>query len=192
MANNSKIVFFGETFMDLTADSVTPETLLEGATAHNAQGDPITGTCTFDADTSDATILVAEMLEGRTAYARGTKIEGTMPNRGSQSDTIKQKTEVKIIQQGYHDGSGTIKLSDTESAKIIPTNIRDGVTILGVTGTLEAGQECKATSVDATPSKDAQTILPPTGYTHITQVNLSAIPVTRTMNSAGGYTITIG
>lgn len=40
----SKVVFEGDTLLDLTADTVTPETLLKGATAHNAAGEAITGT----------------------------------------------------------------------------------------------------------------------------------------------------
>lgn len=39
----SKIVYAGDTLLDLTADTVTPETLLKGMTAHNATGELITG-----------------------------------------------------------------------------------------------------------------------------------------------------
>lgn len=39
----SKVDFAGNTLVDLTGDSVTPETLLEGATAHNAAGELIAG-----------------------------------------------------------------------------------------------------------------------------------------------------
>lgn len=40
----SKVVFDGDTLMDLTADTVSAETLAEGATAHDAAGNAITGT----------------------------------------------------------------------------------------------------------------------------------------------------
>lgn len=39
----NKVVIDDETKIDLTADSVTPQTLLKGVTAHNAAGDLITG-----------------------------------------------------------------------------------------------------------------------------------------------------
>lgn len=39
----SKIVYAGDTLLDLTEDTVTPETLLKGTTAHNAAGKLITG-----------------------------------------------------------------------------------------------------------------------------------------------------
>lgn len=39
----NKVVYGGTTLVDLTSDSVTPETLLEGTTAHNAAGERIVG-----------------------------------------------------------------------------------------------------------------------------------------------------
>ena len=39
----NKVEIDGETKLDLTADTVTPETLLKGATAHNAAGEAIVG-----------------------------------------------------------------------------------------------------------------------------------------------------
>lgn len=39
----NKVAINGEVKLDLTADTVTPETLLKGTTAHNAAGELITG-----------------------------------------------------------------------------------------------------------------------------------------------------
>lgn len=39
----NQVVLNGEVKLDLTADSVTPETLIKGMTAHNAAGELITG-----------------------------------------------------------------------------------------------------------------------------------------------------
>lgn len=39
----NKVIYSGQTLIDLTEDSVTPETLAEGVTAHNAAGERITG-----------------------------------------------------------------------------------------------------------------------------------------------------
>lgn len=47
MAQNpyvNKVVYGNDTLVDLTEDSVTANTLLEGETAHNAAGAPVTGT----------------------------------------------------------------------------------------------------------------------------------------------------
>lgn len=43
MANNKVQLSDGTTLMDLTQDTVTPQTLLSGATAHNAAGEQIVG-----------------------------------------------------------------------------------------------------------------------------------------------------
>ena len=82
MANQyvNKVIIGKEVKLDLTADSVTPDKLAKGITAHDKTGAPITGTSTKDVDSTDATVAVAEMLEGKTAYARGAKLTGTSAN----------------------------------------------------------------------------------------------------------------
>lgn len=46
MANNKIQLSNGDVLLDLTGDSVTPDTLLEGFTAHDAAGEPIVGALT--------------------------------------------------------------------------------------------------------------------------------------------------
>ena len=191
MANYiNKLVVGNETKFDLTADTVTTDKLLKGATAHDKSGAPITGTCTYDADTQDATVAVAEILEGKTAYARGSKLTGTMPNKGAVSGTIIDKTPY-TIPMGFHDGSGTVSIDTTESAKLIAGNIKKDITILGVTGTY-GGDTVKAQTKSVTPTMATQTVLPDEGFDYLSQVEVAAIPVTYAENSAGGQTCTIG
>ena len=130
---NSKIIFGGEVLIDLTADTVTEDKVLSGVTFHDKKGDTLEGTCSYDSDTSGDTAAVAEILAGKTAHARGRGLTGTMPNNGAVSGTIDTKTGEYTIAQGYHDGSGKVAISPQEQAKIIGTNIREGITILGVT-----------------------------------------------------------
>ena len=186
----NKLVVGNETKFDLTSDTVTADKLLKDITAHDKSGAPITGTCTFDADTQDATAAVAEILEGKTAYARGTKLTGTMPNKGAVSGTITDKTAY-TIPMGFHDGSGTVSIDATESAKIVAGNIKSGVTILGVEGTF-SGESVTAQTKSVTPTMSAQTVLPDEGYDYLSQVSVAAIPVNYSDNSAGGQTCTIG
>ena len=194
MANNeyiNKVIYGGNTLIDLTSDTVTADKILSGYTAHAASGAPITGNCSFDADTSDATAAVAEVLATKTFYKNGSKLTGTMPNRGAVTGTISTVDGTYTIQNGYHDGSGTVGISSTEQAKIIAENIRQGVEILGVTGTMSGSEDVNAQSKTVTPTTSSQTVTPDTGYNYLTQVTVNAIPYTETDNAAGGKTVTI-
>lgn len=188
----SKVIYGGKTLIDLTADSITKDKLLAGYTAHGADGEPIEGACTFDADTQDATAADAEILSGKIAYVRGVKKTGTMKNNGAVSVKISNKDDAIQIAQGYHDGSGTAALDDTEKAKLIPNNIREGVTLFGVPGEMSGSEGVNAQSKEVTSSTVDQTILPDSGYTHLAQVVVKAIPYVESDNSAGGKTVTIG
>ena len=192
MANYiNKLVVGNEVKFDLTGDTVAPNTLLTGATAHDKSGAQITGTCSYDSDTSDATVAVAEILKDKTAYARGAKIVGTMPNNGAKNYTISNLND-QTISLGFYDGSGKISIDSAEKAKIIPANIKNGVSILGVQGTMTGQEDLQVQSKTVAPTFTAQTILPDEGYDYLSQVVVSAIPMTESENTAGGLTLTIG
>ena len=194
MANEyvNKVVFGDETLIDLTGDTATASDVLSGKKFHLKSGAQSTGTCAYDANTSDATAAAAEILSTKTAYVAGNKITGSMPNRGAQTSTITTKAQSVTIQQGYHDGSGSVSISAAEQAKLIATNIRENITILGVTGTMSGSEDMDIEPAKTvTPSLTAQTILPASGYDGMAQVNVEAIPVTRTDNAQGGVTVTI-
>lgn len=188
----SKVIYGGETLIDLTADTITKDKLLKGCTAHGADGEVINGACEFDANTQDATATAAEILASKTAYNKGVKVTGTMKNNGAVSGKISTKAGKYTVPQGYHDGSGTVQIDATEQQKLVPANIRDGVTILGVEGTMSGSESVKAQSKTVTPSTVQQTVLPDTGYTHLSQVTVAKIPYVESDNSAGGKTVTIG
>lgn len=190
MANN-KVIFGSTVLIDLTADTVTKDKILASYTAHDASGATITGTCDYDVNSQDATVKVAEILSGQTAYARGTKLTGTMPNNGAVSLTISDADDSITVAQGYHDGSGTVSILPAEKAKLIAANIKQGITILGVTGTLEPSSAVKVHAKTVTPSINSQTVLPDAGYDYLSQVTVNAIPYVETENSAGGTTVTI-
>lgn len=186
----NKVIYGGETLIDLTGDTVDASHLLAGYTAHDKSGAVITGTNTFDSDTSDDTAAVAEILSGKTAHARGALLNGTMPNNGAASGTISTKDEQYTIPQGYHDGSGKVGISPAEKAKIVAGNIKSGVQILGETGTY-SGEAITAQSKTVTPTKAAFDVAPDTGYDYLSGVHVNAIPYVETDNSAGGKTATI-
>lgn len=192
MANSKIVLANGEVLIDLTSDTVVANKLLSGYTAHGKDGEKVTGTCTFDADTQDATATAAEILKGKTAYNKGEKVTGTMPNNGAVTGSIATKAGQYTIPQGYHDGSGKVGIDATEQAKIIASNIRAGVTILGVEGEMGGTEGANPQAKTVSPTFADQEVLPDEGYNYLSSVTVKAIKVTKTDNSAGGITVTIG
>lgn len=190
----SKVIYGGKVLIDLTADTIKEDKLLAGYTAHGADGEVINGTCTFDADTQDATAADSEILAGKSAYVKGVKKTGTMKNNGAIAATISSKDEVYTVPQGYHDGSGKVQLSETEKAKLIAENIRQGVTMFGVEGSMTGTEDANPQSVEVTPAITEQVILPDSeqGYNYLAQVTVKPIPYVESENTAGGMTVTIG
>lgn len=194
MANEyvSKVVLSnGTTLIDLTGDTISAADVINSKTFHDKSGAPLTGSCTYDADTSEDTAAVGEILAGRTAHARGALLTGTMTNNGAVTGTISTKAGQYTIPQGYHDGSGKVSIATAEQNKIIAGNIKSGVQILGVTGTY-SGEAITSQTKSATPTWATQTIQPDTGYDYLSAVNVAAIPISYSDNSAGGQTVTIG
>lgn len=189
----NKVIYGGSTLIDLTADTVTASDVLTGVKFHLPSGAQGTGSCAFDVDSSNCTATVAEVLATKTFAKAGSVLTGTMPNRGAVSGTISDKATPYTIPQGYHDGSGTVSIDSASATALVANNIREGVEILGVTGTMSGSENMKPQSKTVTPSSTAQTILPdsPT-YNCLSQVTVNAIPYTETDNAAGGKTVTIG
>lgn len=194
MANryNSKVVVDGEVLIDLTNDTVTADKLSRGVTAHDKSGAVISGTNTYDADTSDGTVSAGEVLYGEVCYSGGSRIVGTMPNKGTVSGEIATVTDEFAIPAGCHDGSGRVRIKATEKQKIIASNIKSGISILGVTGAY-GGETAKVqANKDVLPSFEEQIITSDVGYDYISQVTVKAISINRMDNAAGGVTVTIG
>lgn len=126
----NKVVYGSTVLVDLTADTVTPSALLEGYTAHKANGEIITGTFSPEGgsaivvteepdehggiikhitavDLSNDTITAEALLNGYTAHDRqGQAIVGTLIPQGVDvsEDTVTSAT----LLNGYtaHDASG--------------------------------------------------------------------------------------
>ena len=126
-------------------------------------------------DTSDATATVADILQGKTAYANGNKIEGTITLK--EAETIVPTTSDKTIAaKQYLKGAQTIK----GDSNLIEGNIKSGVSIFGVTGNYNGLNTADANAVEGdllagktayvngkkitgtAPAKEASTITPTT------------------------------
>ena len=193
MANNAyinKVIYGGNTLIDLTGDTVTAADVQNGKIFHLKDGSTTTGTNIWDAYTQDANATASEILSSKTAYVNRNKITGTMPNIGTTTLVISTTNEV-TIPQGYHDGGGKATIDNTELEKLIGSNIKNGVTILGVEGTLTGSELVSVTSKNVNPMITAQTYTPPTGYDYFSQFTVNAISYVESDNAAGGKTATI-
>ena len=190
-AHINKVVYAGNTLIDLTGDTVTRADVQSGKSFHLKDGSTTTGTNTWDAYTQDATATAAEILLNKTAYVNKVKVTGSMPNRGQQIISITSASTSVPISNGYHDGSGYATIDSTELSKLIPENIRESVTVLGITGTMSGSEDVHATTSIITPTTSTQVVTPPTGYNYFTQFTVNAIPYEETDNAAGGKTATI-
>ncbi len=92
--------------------------------------------------TSDATALASQMLYGVTAYVNGSKVIGTMQNRGSVgTQNLTEQGEEYTISAGYHNGLGKVKAT---ISNLVSGVIKAGVTVGGILGTYTADATAQA------------------------------------------------
>lgn len=115
-----------------------PSVVINGVTYQNVPEVDIPksggGTVKFY-DISESTVTAAHVLTGDVFVGSTGQDTGSMANNGSTGGTISTKAGTVTIPAGYTSG-GTVSISSTEQAKVIATNIKSGVTLLGVAGSL--------------------------------------------------------
>lgn len=121
-----------------SAASIVPEKIALGTTIFGVTGNVET------LNTEDANAVATDIRADKTAYVKGKKVVGTMPTYGSQ--TITPTTTNITLDEGYH--TNTLVRGD---ANLLPQNIKKGVTIFSITGTLDNTQS----GVDVEVSNDA-------------------------------------
>ena len=84
--------------------------------------------------TSDANAVAGNILSGKTAYVNGSKITGTISSKGAATYTP-GKSNQTIASGQYLSGTQTIK----GDSNLVASNIANGKTIFGVTGTYTGG-----------------------------------------------------
>lgn len=177
--------------------SATTDKVLKGETFTSSAGLKAVGTYVPPAagtDTSNATATNADILRGKTAYAKGALLTGTIDTKGS-SDLSASGSSV-TVPAGYYpsqvsksistatkatpsisaNSSGVITASYTQSAgyvtsgtvsatknateldsNLIASNIKSGVKILGVTGTVTEGTDTSSATATASDIASGKT-----------------------------------
>ncbi|MBR2745325.1 MAG: hypothetical protein IKD99_01220 [Erysipelotrichaceae bacterium] len=100
-----------------------------GKTAY-VNGELVVGTY-VEVDTSKATATENDVLKGYTCYVNGEKITGSIPIY--KPDSYNGDTKDRIIPKGYYLDGTPINIAG--AANLVKENIREGVSIFGVTGT---------------------------------------------------------
>ena len=115
-----------------------PSVVINGVTYQNCPEVDIpksgSGTAKFY-DASEADAVAGNVLTGKVFIGPNGQDTGSMANNGSTSGTISTKAGTVTIPAGYTSG-GTVSISSSEQAKVIAGNIKSGVTLLGVSGSL--------------------------------------------------------
>lgn len=83
-------------------------------------------------------------------------------------------------------------LLESERAKLKPYDIREGVTVLGITGTMSRYNEPTVQTKTVTPSSVEQTITPDANYDYLSEVIVEKIPYSENTSSTGATTIIVG
>ena len=93
-------------------------------------------------DTSDANATESQILEGYTAYVNNQKITGSIPSLSATSYT--PSIQNQTISMGSYLGGEQVILGDED---LIPSNIKNGIEIFGVTGTFEGETQTTETMI---------------------------------------------
>lgn len=136
------------------------------------------GEMAYFPDTSDADAAAENMDLNKSGYVNGKKVVGTKPVHGAGGGTISEKDGTVSIPKGSYDGTGKVEIAAEEKAKLIPENIRKGISVLGVVGNMSTTEGANPQAKSVTPTKSKQVILPDSGsgYNYLSQVTIEAIP----------------
>ena len=86
-------------------------------------------------DTAGADIAAGDVLAGKTGFGPNGEVLGSMADNGAVSGSISTKAGTVTVPAGYTTG-GTIGIDSGEQAKLVASNIKSGITLLGVAGSL--------------------------------------------------------
>lgn len=146
-------------------------------------------------DLTQDDITQEQVLNGIQFHApSGEIVQGTMPNHKDSGGLISNIDVPYTIPLGYYNGTGKVEIDPTEKEKLIATNIREGINVLGITGTMSDIAGMKNTDLNVIPKITEQVFIPTDlgNFNSIEQVTVAPIPILEKDNDYGGKTVTIG
>lgn len=88
-------------------------------------------------DTASATPAAGDVRQGVTVYGKDGAVTGNLESISDTTQNITAKAQTVTVAAGIHTG-GVVQISAAEQNKIVAANIRKGVSILGVDGSMTA------------------------------------------------------
>ena len=168
------------TAVDLTGDTVSAATLLQGYTAHNSLGQAITGT--YVPGSGSMTIVETEDPGGGTIVT----ITGTEVTLQSKTATPSTSSQVITPSSGYT-GLSQVTVNPIPSQYIIPTgtkNITSNGNNIDVTAYASVNVQVPSSGgtmqskTGIVPTESSQTITPDAGYDGLSSVQIDGISST--------------
>lgn len=148
------------------------------------------GTARF-VDTSGGNLDPDYMANTISGYSGGNLITGYLAVKGAGGGTISTKSGTILIDEGIYTGGGSVSIASAEQAKIIPSNIKSGVSILGQTGTYTGGATLLFSyslgSVSSTATSATNLNKSVTGTANLDGYQVLAVEAKRNEGIANGY-----